>query len=54
MFTLVGERLTMRLRLMAFKAVLSQEMAWFDMEENSTGAIILRLAQATAIQGVSY
>ena len=37
---------------MAFKAALSQEMAWFDRKENSTGAIISRLAEAHSIQGV--
>ena len=52
MFSLVGERLTMRIRSMAFRAALSQEMAWFDREENSTGAIISRLAEAWAVQGV--
>nr|XP_014352476.1 PREDICTED: multidrug resistance protein 1-like isoform X2 [Latimeria chalumnae] len=39
-----GEILTMRLRSMAFKAMLHQDIAWFDDEKNNTGALTTRLA----------
>ncbi|XP_078519646.1 ATP-binding cassette sub-family B member 5-like isoform X4 [Lissotriton helveticus] len=46
-----GEVLTMRLRRMAFKAMLHQEIAWFDDKNNSTGALTTRLAtDASQIQ----
>ncbi|KAM4688617.1 ATP-binding cassette sub-family B member 5-like [Discoglossus pictus] len=39
-----GEVLTMRLRRMAFQAMLHQEIAWFDDPRNNTGALTTRLA----------
>ncbi|KAM4688618.1 ATP-binding cassette sub-family B member 5-like [Discoglossus pictus] len=39
-----GEVLTMRLRQMSFKAMLRQEIAWFDDKKNNTGALTTRLA----------
>lgn len=54
MFTVAGEHLTLRMRKMAFAAMLKQEMAWYDMPNNNTGALCSRLsADAAAIQGVS-
>ncbi|KAM4688621.1 ATP-binding cassette sub-family B member 5-like [Discoglossus pictus] len=44
MFGRSGEVLTMRLRHMAFKAMLRQEISWFDDKKNSTGALTTRLA----------
>ena len=41
MFGISGENLTLRLRREAFSAMLSQEMGWFDMKENSTGTIFM-------------
>ena len=39
---------------MAFSAMLKQEMGWFDLPVNGTGALCSRLsADASAIQGVS-
>ncbi len=53
MFTVAGEFLTMRMRKLAFAAMLKQEMAWFDHPGNNTGALCSRLsADAAAIQGV--
>ena len=53
MLGLAGERLTMRLRKMAFNAILRQEIAWFDRQENSTGSLCARLASDAAnVQGV--
>ena len=43
----------MRLRKMAFNAILRQEIAWFDRQENSTGSLCARLASDAAnVQGV--
>uniref|UniRef100_A0A8C8RS07 ATP-binding cassette sub-family B member 5 n=1 Tax=Pelusios castaneus TaxID=367368 RepID=A0A8C8RS07_9SAUR len=43
-----GEILTMRLRHMAFKAMLQQEISWFDDKKNNTGALTTRLATDAA------
>uniref|UniRef100_A0A669QYL3 ATP binding cassette subfamily B member 1 n=1 Tax=Phasianus colchicus TaxID=9054 RepID=A0A669QYL3_PHACC len=49
-----GEILTMRLRFMAFKAMLRQDMAWFDDPKNSTGALTTRLANdASQVKGAT-
>nr|XP_014989383.1 ATP-binding cassette sub-family B member 5 [Macaca mulatta] len=49
-----GEILTMRLRHLAFKAMLYQDIAWFDEKENSTGSLTAILAIDTAqIQGAT-
>ena len=54
MFTVAGEYLTLRMRKLAFAAMLKQEMGWFDQPNNNTGALCSRLsADAAAIQGVS-
>ncbi|RXM28403.1 Multidrug resistance protein 1 [Acipenser ruthenus] len=48
-----GEILTMRLRFRAFKAMLRQDLGWFDDPKNSTGALTTRLAtDAAQVQGV--
>ena len=53
MFTVAGEHLTMRMRKLAFAAMLKQEMGWFDQPKNNTGALCSRLsADAAAISGV--
>jgi len=54
MFACSGEALTKRLRAKAFRAILRQEIAWFDDPDNNTGALCTRLStEAAAIQGVS-
>ncbi|XP_041418444.1 ATP-binding cassette sub-family B member 5 isoform X2 [Xenopus laevis] len=51
MFGRSGEVLTMRVRQMAFKAMLRQEMSWFDDKKHNTGALTTRLAtDASQIQ----
>ncbi|XP_044148690.1 ATP-binding cassette sub-family B member 5-like isoform X1 [Bufo gargarizans] len=51
MFGRSGEVLTMRLRHMAFKAMLHQEISWFDDKKNNTGALTTRLStEASQIQ----
>ncbi|CAG2183683.1 unnamed protein product, partial [Oppiella nova] len=54
MFGVCGERLTMRLRKMVFTAMLKQEVAWFDEQANSTGALCSRLSSdASSVQGAA-
>ncbi|KAF8406607.1 hypothetical protein HHK36_008696 [Tetracentron sinense] len=43
-YTLMGERLTNRVRLLMFSAILSNEIGWFDLDENSTGSLMSKLA----------
>ncbi|XP_051009908.1 ATP-binding cassette sub-family B member 5 [Acomys russatus] len=48
------ENLAMRLRHLAFKAMLYQDIAWYDEKENSTGALTTALAMDVAqIQGAA-
>lgn len=54
MFGISGENLTKRLRSTAFKAILSQDMEYFDAPENSIGALCTRLSvEAAAVQGAT-
>ena len=54
MFSISGENLTKRLRVMAFKAMLAQEMGWHDRAENNTGSLCARLSNdASKVQGAS-
>lgn len=49
-----GERLTLKVRREAFKALLKQEMGFFDMKVNSPGALTTRLAtEATMVKGMT-
>ncbi|XP_063781235.1 ATP-binding cassette sub-family B member 5-like [Pseudophryne corroboree] len=51
MFGRSGEVLTMRLRQMAFKSMLRQEISWFDNKKHNTGALTTKLAtDASQIQ----
>uniref|UniRef100_A0A8B9GKA4 ATP binding cassette subfamily B member 4 n=1 Tax=Amazona collaria TaxID=241587 RepID=A0A8B9GKA4_9PSIT len=53
-FGKAGEILTMRLRFMAFKAMLRQDMSWFDNTKNNTGALTTRLANdASQVKGAT-
>ncbi|NXX42983.1 MDR3 protein, partial [Tricholaema leucomelas] len=53
-FGKAGEILTMRLRSMAFRAILRQDISWFDDPRNSTGALITRLANdASQVKGAT-
>ncbi|XP_054157886.1 ATP-dependent translocase ABCB1-like [Oppia nitens] len=54
LFGVSGERLTMRLRKTVLTAMLKQEIGWYDMQENSTGALCSRLsADASSVQGAA-
>ena len=45
--------MTKRLRYLSFKAMLRQEIGWFDEKVNSTGALTTRLASDTSdVKGV--
>lgn len=53
LFSVSGERLTKRLRSMSFLSMLRQEIGWFDLDENSTGALTAKLAtEATYVNGL--
>jgi ATP-binding cassette subfamily B (MDR/TAP) protein 1 len=54
MFAYSGANLTKRLRSKSFRAILRQEIAYFDQTKHSTGALCTRLAtEASAVQGAS-
>jgi ATP-binding cassette subfamily B (MDR/TAP) protein 1 len=54
LFACSGEALTKRLRSKAFRAILRQEIAYFDNPKNNTGALCTRLAtEASAVQGAT-
>ncbi|CAF3856155.1 unnamed protein product [Rotaria sp. Silwood1] len=54
MFAYSGENLTKRLRSEAFRAILRQEINYFEQPKHSTGVLCTRLAtEASATQGVS-
>eukprot|EP01116_Phalansterium_solitarium_P018473 TRINITY_DN489_c0_g1_i1.p1 TRINITY_DN489_c0_g1~~TRINITY_DN489_c0_g1_i1.p1 ORF type:complete len:1312 (+),score=501.72 TRINITY_DN489_c0_g1_i1:46-3981(+) len=48
-FGFAGERLTYRLRRMAFSSMLRQNVGWFDLEENSPAVLSSRLASDAAL-----
>ncbi|KAJ3296002.1 ATP-binding cassette, sub-B (MDR TAP), member 4, partial [Blyttiomyces sp. JEL0837] len=53
MFGIAGEKLTCRLRLMTYEALLRMEIGYFDEEKCSTGALCGHLAEdATQVQGL--
>ncbi|XP_046995059.1 ATP-dependent translocase ABCB1-like [Schistocerca americana] len=53
-FGIAGDRLTTRLRRLAFSAMLRQEVAWFDDKNNSTGALCARLSgDAASVQAAT-
>lgn len=54
MLGISGGRLTRKLRSLAFRATLRQEMGYFDRKENSVGQLATRLAtEATLVQGIT-
>jgi ATP-binding cassette subfamily B (MDR/TAP) protein 1 len=53
LFGVAGVRLTARLRVATFSAMVHQEMGWFDEEKNSVGLLCARLSgDAASVQGV--
>uniref|UniRef100_A0A9J7YHQ6 ABC-type xenobiotic transporter n=1 Tax=Cyprinus carpio carpio TaxID=630221 RepID=A0A9J7YHQ6_CYPCA len=54
MFGKSGELLTMRLRSQAFNAMMRQEIAWFDDDNNAVGVLTTKLAtDASLVKGVT-
>ncbi|CAF4073550.1 unnamed protein product, partial [Adineta steineri] len=54
LFAISGESLTQRLRSKIFRVLLQQDVAYFDLPENNTGALCTRLAtEASAVQGAT-
>ena len=54
-FSVSGDRLTNRLRHLAYKAIMNQEIGWHSEEINSSGGLVSRLSQdAASVQGVSW
>eukprot|EP01137_Pigoraptor_chileana_P035613 Opistho-2@29921 len=52
--SIAGERLTTRIRRLCFENILRQEIGWFDLEENATGALATRLSSdASLVRGMS-
>lgn len=47
-FVVASQRLVSRVRLATFSAMLQQEVGWFDLEENASGALVSRLATDSA------
>ncbi|KAG2764500.1 ABC transporter B family member 11 [Phytophthora cactorum] len=48
-FAVVSQNLVTRVRLATFSAMLHQEIGWFDLDENSSGALVSRLATDSAV-----
>lgn len=48
-FAYMGERLTRKIRLQMLEKILSFEAAWFDEEQNSSGALCCRLSNEAAM-----
>ncbi|TYZ63623.1 hypothetical protein PybrP1_001741, partial [[Pythium] brassicae (nom. inval.)] len=48
-FGVASQKLVSRVRLAAFSAMLRQEIGWFDLDENSSGALVARLATDSAV-----
>ena len=54
MFGISGENLTKRVRSRAFKAMLSQDIGWFDETENNVGTLTTKLAtEAASVQSAT-
>ncbi|XP_062131687.1 multidrug resistance protein homolog 49 [Drosophila sulfurigaster albostrigata] len=54
LFTTAGVKMTSRLRQTAFKTIMSQEIAFFDDDKNSVGALCARLAgDCSNVQGAT-
>ena len=54
MFSASGEILTERMRSLAFRAMLRQEVGWFDDPKNQVGALTSQLAtDASTVKAVS-
>ena len=48
-FSVSGARLVERVRQKMFSSMLSQEIGWYDLEENNTGALCARLSASAEV-----
>eukprot|EP00301_Raphidiophrys_heterophryoidea_P018939 c3931_g1_i1.p1 GENE.c3931_g1_i1~~c3931_g1_i1.p1 ORF type:complete len:1270 (+),score=363.00 c3931_g1_i1:173-3982(+) len=46
-FHVIGQHMTLQLRRTLFRTILFQDIAWFDLDANSTGSLSTRLASET-------
>ncbi|NXJ61426.1 MDR1 protein, partial [Rostratula benghalensis] len=54
MFGKSGEMLTLRLRSLSFRALLQQEVGWYDDQKNAVGVLLTRLAtDASQVKGAT-
>jgi ABC-type multidrug transport system fused ATPase/permease subunit len=54
LYVLAGEKVTRRLRYASFVAILSQDIEFFDQEENATGVLMSKLAEdASLVPGLT-
>jgi ATP-binding cassette, subfamily B (MDR/TAP), member 1 len=54
MLGISGERLTRKMRILSFQALMRQEMGYFDDMDNSVGALSTRLAtESTLVKGIT-
>ncbi|KAM9968902.1 hypothetical protein ACTFIW_000305 [Dictyostelium discoideum] len=54
LFSVIGEKLTYRLRRDCFAAIMRQDVGWFDLPDNSTGKLTSHLAtDAALVQGMT-
>jgi ABC-type multidrug transport system fused ATPase/permease subunit len=54
MLGICGEKLTQRMRILCFRALLRQDIGYFDEAENSVGALSSKLAtEATLVKGIT-
>ncbi|KAH6789705.1 P-glycoprotein 11 [Perilla frutescens var. frutescens] len=49
LFSVAGNKLIRRIRLMCFEKMVNMEIGWFDMDENSSGVISARLSSDAAM-----
>ncbi|KAJ0397035.1 hypothetical protein ATCC90586_003289 [Pythium insidiosum] len=47
-FSVAAQRLVTRVRLAVYSSMLHQEIGWFDLDENTSGALVARLATDSA------
>ncbi|EGC33591.1 ABC transporter B family protein [Dictyostelium purpureum] len=54
LFSVIGEKLTYRLRKDCFSSIMKQDIGWFDLQENSCGKLTSHLASdAALVQGMT-
>jgi ABC-type multidrug transport system fused ATPase/permease subunit len=49
LFSSLGEKVTIEIRMLLYKKILSKNIGWFDLRENSTGILSSTMASDTAV-----